>query len=122
MHDERIYGATIDAQRSINDLLSLPATGKEQDWEFELADPNRIDEMLQAAKARNLNYDERCALFLLLIASMEEKSEADELDGDLIEKAQSLLNNNADVREAMIFYWIEQRSSDDTFMRKILLG
>ncbi|RWM67491.1 MULTISPECIES: hypothetical protein [Mesorhizobium] len=117
------YGCTTDAQRSINVLLSLPATGKEQDWEFELADPNRIGEMLQASATQNLNYDERCALSLLLIASMEERSAAGNLEGDLIRKAHMLFNNNAELRAAMMFYWIElHRSSDDELMRKILLG
>jgi hypothetical protein len=117
------YGATADAQRSINDLLLLPATGKEQDWEFELAKPNRIAEMMQVATAHALNFEERCALFLLLIASMEQMSETGNLENHLILKAHLLLGDNPDVREAMIFYWIEQnRSSDAKLSRKILLG
>ena len=117
------YGATVDAQRSVNDLLSLPATGKEQDWEFELADPTRIDDMLKVAKTEKLNYEQRCALYLLLIASMAERNEAGNLEGDLIDKAHSLLNHDPDVQGAMIFYWVEQkRSLDDELMRRILIG
>lgn len=43
------YGATVEAQRAINKLLALPASGREQDWEVELADPHRVEEMLAAA-------------------------------------------------------------------------
>lgn len=117
----QFYGATLDAQRSINDLLSLPGTGREQDWEFEFADPNRIGEMMRAAATQHLNRDERCALSLLLIASIEEASATGTLEGDLIHQAHTLFSNDAELREAMVFYWIKQhRASNEALVRKML--
>lgn len=115
------YGATSLAQKTINELLALPATGREQDWEFEFADHRRIGDMLTIASNEDLNLDERCALSLLLLASLEEGSEAGELDADITSATQRFLRENPQVHEAMHFYWIEQRkASDEPLMRTIL--
>jgi len=112
------YGATVDAQRTINKLLLLPASGREQDWEIELADPERIGDMLELAERSDLSYDERCALALLTIASIEELMEEKEVPPGIIAKAKEAISRCSRVREAMIFYWIEQRRSENT----VLLG
>ena len=115
------YGATMQAQHSINELLSLPASGREQDWEFELADPSRIEEMLGAMSSGARSYDEKCALALLMIASAEEAVETGQVDPDLVERARVVFKQDADVREAMLFYWIENgRASRGEFVRDIL--
>ena len=115
------YGATLQAQRVINELLSLPASGREQDWEIELADPDRVEEMIEAAANTNLDYDERCALALLTIASIEELFASGENSPHIIEKAKSSIAIDNDVRDAMIFYWIEQRrASNEATVKEIL--
>jgi hypothetical protein len=117
------YGATVEAQRAINKLLALPASGREQDWEVELADPHRIEEMLVAASDGGLNLDERCALALLTIASIEESADAGEVNPQDVERAKSILKRDDEVRDAMIFYWIDQnRASDAKTVKKILIG
>lgn len=116
------YGATAEAQGSVNKLLSLPASGREQDWEFELADPNRIEEMLNAASTVELNHDEKCALALVLVASIEEAIESGLADRDLIARSRSILRDDGEVLEAMKFYWIEQcRASNEETVRQLLL-
>ena len=115
------YGATIKAQHSNNRLLSLPASGQEQDWEFELADPTRIEDML-VATTTELSYDEKCALALIAIASIEEAVASDLLDDSMIELARIALRKSRDVHEAMKFYWIEQgRATEEEAVRKLLL-
>lgn len=117
------YGATVEAQRAINKLLALPASGREQDWEVELADPRRIGEMLAIASDGGLNLDERRALALLTIASIDEAANAGEVDYQDVERANSILKQDDEVREAMTFYWIDQnRASDTETVKKILLG
>lgn len=116
------YGATVEAQRAINKLLSLPASGREQDWEVELADPYRIEEMLTVASENDLHLDERCALALLTIASIDELAGAGEVNAQVIERARSILTQDEEVRDAMIFYWIDQdHASDMGTVKKILL-
>ena len=117
------YGATVEAQHAINKLLALPASGREQDWEVELADPHRIGEMLTVASDSSLNLDERCALALLTIASIDESADAGEVNPKDVERAKSILKQDDQVRDAMIFYWIDQnRASNEETVKKILLG
>ena len=116
------YGATVEAQRSINKLLSLPASGREQDWEFELADPNRLGEILMAASANELSFEEKCALSLLIVASIEEASELEPIHQVMNEQAKGILRQDADVLDAMKFYWIEQgRATNEELVREMLL-
>lgn len=115
------YGATVQAQHSINKILSLPASGREQDWEFEMADPGRIEEILSAMSRVALSYDEKCALALLAIASIEESIEEGGIDNDLVEKAKATFSQDASIRDAMFFYWIEQdRVSTEEIVQDIL--
>jgi hypothetical protein len=105
---QEFYGATLKAQHSISKLLSLSASGREQDWEFELTDPHRIEEMLAAASITDLDYDEKCALALITIASIEEFVEEGVTNSNLIEQAKVILKKDSNVCKAMKFYWIEQ--------------
>ncbi|CAN7554267.1 MULTISPECIES: hypothetical protein [unclassified Variovorax] len=98
------YGATARAVAEINRLLKLPATGREQDWEFELADPKRIHEMLNLLVLGNLNDECRSALALLLLASMEEQDSLE--PRDLVQAKEWFLRNKR-ARDQMHFYWIQ---------------
>lgn len=116
------YGATVESQRVINELLALPASGREQDWEVELADPRRIQEMLAIASDGTLDLDERCALALLIIASIDEAADAGEVNHRDVELANLILKQDDEVRDAMKFFWIDQsRASDTETVKKILL-
>jgi hypothetical protein len=119
---QEFYGATVEAQHTINKLLLLPASGREQDWEFEFADPYRIDEMLSVASANDLNTDEKCALVLLIIASIDEAVEIGKVKPENIEQVKSILEQDDKVRDAMIFYWIDQNRSNAEAVEKMLLG
>ncbi|PAQ07039.1 hypothetical protein [Mesorhizobium temperatum] len=83
---------------------------------------NRIEEMLKAASISDLNYDEKCPLALLTIASIEELVEAGEANPKILTYAKTVLRQDDDVRKAMVFYWIGQsRASDQVTVREILL-
>lgn len=51
-----------------------------QDWEYEVADPNRIDEFIDAYLSNELNEDEKFALMETILQSFEESSKT--LDSD----------------------------------------
>ena len=117
----KYYGATIAAQRIINDLLSLPSTGREQDWELELADPNRIEDMLSVASTAVLSHDGKCALALILIASIEEAIGSGLTDPNLVERSRKFLQADENVLQAMRFFWIDQgQASDEDFVKSLL--
>ncbi|MDT4329318.1 hypothetical protein ACQE3E_07125 [Methylomonas sp. MED-D] len=101
------YGPKADAESVINQLLSLPATGREQDWEIELADPARIDEMLDILESKDIDFECKSALALLAISSMEEANEAGMLEAAQVRRAYQLFFKRDELRERMCFYWIE---------------
>jgi hypothetical protein len=72
---------TIEAITSLNRALHLPATGREQDWDIELEDMNRVGEFIGYLADHPLNDDEKRALMALIVSSLEDLS---------YEKTQSL--------------------------------
>ena len=56
----------------LNRLLHLPATGKEQDWDIELADATRLDDFLNVLDHQHLSDDQKQALMALIIASYDD--------------------------------------------------
>jgi len=115
------YGPKADAESTINQLLSLPATGREQDWEVELADPGRINEMLDALEYKDMNFESQSALALLVISSMEEANVAGTLGDVQVRRASQLLASRNDVRERMCFYWIELGRANDIHLVKRII-
>ena len=101
------HSAPAAAEHAIGRLLSLPATGREQDWEIELADPSRIGDML-ALDWTVLTFDERCALASLLIGSFEEASLAGKADPHLLAHGRTRIADDPRVHDAMRSFWIDQ--------------
>lgn len=116
------YGPKADAESVINKLLNLAATGKEQDWEFELADPARIDEMLDALESNDIDFECKSALALLVISSMEEAYEAGMLDDEQVRRAYKFFVNSNDVRERMYYYWLELGRANDVDLIIRIIG
>lgn len=57
----------------ITQRLNLPATGQEQDWDIELADPTRLREFLNIYhQAQDLSELEKYALMALILASCDD--------------------------------------------------
>ena len=119
------YGATADAQRAVNAMLALPATGREQDWEIEFADPGLVEPILGLLASDMPDLDVRCALALLLVASLDEGA-GDGTQGsgpELIERAEKLLKADQAVHEAMTFFWLDQHQAlDEERIGALLLG
>lgn len=116
------YGAKPQAIRTINDLLGLPASGQEQDWEIELADPARIDEMLDLQSLHELDYDAKCALSLLLIGSIELAFENGALEEHQVRRASEFFRENPPILEAMCCYWNDLRMAGDSSLMKRILS
>jgi hypothetical protein len=100
------YAATKDAQEEINVLLDLPATGEEQDWEYQFADPERIDSMLRILADQQLSLETKSALCQLMIASFEVAFEEGIEDQARMDQAASLIRTDPIVLERMRFYWL----------------
>lgn len=105
------YGATRDAENTINSLLGLPANGDEQDWEFELADPSKIDRMIEVLAHEQLDLECKSALALLLISSIQDAEELGMLRADQMRGVTELLLKDGNLLSRMHFYWIELKKS-----------
>lgn len=115
------YGPKKDAELAINKLLSLPATGNEQDWEYELSDASKIDQMLDLLGSSALDMDQAGALALLLISSIQDAERQGVLSDSHVLMASALLANNDLVRERMKFYWLGLERADNTsLVRRII--
>ena len=104
------YGATRDAENTINSLLGLPANGDEQDWEFELADPSKIDRMIEVLAHEQLDLECKSALALLLISSIQDAEELGMLRADQMRGVTELLLKDGNLLSRMHFYWIELKN------------
>lgn len=99
-----------EATEAVKRLLNLPATGHEQDWEIELADPARLDDILRAL-ATTRDFETRCALALLSIAALEDAADAGPPDAALVRQARALIAAEQRLHDRMRYYWQMSRHS-----------
>jgi len=71
---------TAEAIESLAQRFHLPNHPNMQDWEWEVADPSRINEFVAAYKGGELNDDERFVLMETIIQSFEECGSACKID------------------------------------------
>jgi hypothetical protein len=69
--DEPYHWPDANAVRTLNSLLKLPATGREQDWEIEMAEIGRMPEMLALLNGATLDLECRSALALLMLHALD---------------------------------------------------
>lgn len=100
------YGATAEAIGAVNSRLGIQATGREQDWEVEFADPPRIAEMLDLAEQGMLDLEARSALWLLILASFDVIFENGGANSELVARAGLLISRDPDVLFRMRFHWL----------------
>ena len=93
------------AVKTINLMMSLPATGNEQDWEIELADSDRLDEALGLLRTGGLDLEARSALALLILHSLTYHRGGDAASTLRIDEVRSALEADAPVRARMKEYW-----------------
>ena len=118
--------ATAAARQRLAALLRLPNAPGMQDWEWEVADAERIEEFLSLYEAGGLGEDERFALVEILIQSFEDSSR--DLPGDPAwKRLLALLERNLDVHRYSVWHWsaVESAAQEDMwrvsrFLRPLL--
>lgn len=108
---------TNEATQYLNKELNLPATGREQDWEIELADANRIDEFISFYENISLSDDKQSALMALIIGSLEDLAYVKPIEEAMWKKISILLCSNLELHKPIITYWslVGENNSDDLF-------
>ena len=116
------YGPHVGTERVLNEMLKLPAQGHEQDWEIELADPERVEEMLNAFPLVEPDIELKSALALLLIRSMEEAHRIGVLEEGQILRAAEVVQGNAILRERMRFHFsvLPEMADEPDLVRRIV--
>lgn len=106
---------TWEAMALLERELLLPATGEEQDWDIELADPSRVDEFLCYLESHDLSEDARFALMALIIASLDDLSYEGDLDAELVKRTVALLEAGRPLYDDLILYWRQDGEGPDGF-------
>ena len=86
----------------LSEVLNLRDYG--QDWDIELADPDRVEEFCQLYSQLH-NEDERFTLMTLIIASLEENLQVKGNDEKMVDLVKSLLSSSFDLHQDTIEYW-----------------
>ena len=113
MHIMEYFFFSSDAIAKVNMLFSLPATGSEQDWEIELADPARTGEFFNALES-NLalgDKDVEAAIAALLISSADEAISSNTFPVDLDRKIKIFFRNNLELSSNMNHFFFHQGSA-----------
>ena len=84
--------------------FSLPNTPDMQDWEWEVADPDRVEEFLNEYKNDKNTDDEKFVLLEMLLQSFEE-SELDLNKNEKWKELLKLIQSNFKIHEYTIWYW-----------------
>ena len=82
-----------------------------QDWEWQVADPARIDELLAAYESDELTDDERFTLMETILQSFEQLPHAIDEDPRL-PKLLALLERNARLHRHTIWQWCAYQIGD----------
>lgn len=101
--------------RTAIDALALrfnfPNTHLMQDWEWEVADSDRIDEFMAAYQSEQLDDDERFTLMETIIQSFEDLGEA--LNADVRwQTVVDLLDVNIKLHAYTVWYWADPDEAD----------
>lgn len=107
---------TAEAKASLATRFDVPNEPHMQDWEWEVADPKRIDEYLSAYRSGGLSDDERFTLMETIIQAFDDL--ADPLDSNhRWSETLHILDENIDLHAYSVWYWsdLEYELGDETW-------
>ncbi|TMP05900.1 hypothetical protein CWC11_09175 [Pseudoalteromonas sp. S3178] len=86
-------------------LFGFNAIGDEQDWEFEFADENRVEEFIVCYGSGNLSDPQKMAVMQLIMASFDDLVESEKDDTELWTEISNFLIKDAQIHGSTIEYW-----------------
>jgi hypothetical protein len=95
-----------EAIKRLNTLLSLPYRNGMQDWDVDLADPNRVQEFCDVYEREHLDPHEKQALMALIIASYNDYLEDRGNEASLWNKIAASLRKDCDLHKSTMLYWL----------------
>jgi len=103
--EQAYFGPTQMAVEHLNRELALPATGAEQDWELELADPNKLALMIQLLNSDTLDGETKSALVALTLHSIQQAYDDGADVSAAVLSLRTQMRTDAALRTQMIDYW-----------------
>jgi hypothetical protein len=112
-----IMWPTGEELKSLSEILGLQMRGDEQDWElqeweWDYADPRRVDEFLNIYEQQNLSKNQRMALMALIVESYSSYLTEHEHVPMLWERIEKHLKESPEVHEYTITYWLLTEEAD----------
>jgi len=95
---------TREAIDSLAKRFELPNTPEMQDWEWEVADPDRLDEFLSAYMSGELSEDERFTIMETVLQCFEE-SELDLASDSRWTRVAAQLDEHIQLHAYTVWYW-----------------
>ncbi len=89
-----------------------------QDWEWEVADPNRVEEFLYAYVDGELSDDERFTLMEIIIQSCEDLRDVLE-NNSKWQKALLFIEDNIDLHIYSVWYWSDLENEDENELWRV---
>ena len=106
---------TKEAVAALNQALHLPATGREQDWDIELADPDRVGEFVAYFESHPLSESEKHALMALIFGSLEDLSNREKVPSELWDRVRHLLRADPSLYTDLLEQWGPKNDDPDNF-------
>jgi hypothetical protein len=117
---------TEQAIASLAARFDLPNESYMQDWEWEVAEPERIDEYITVYNSGELNDDERFTLMEMIVQAFEDIGDSLNNDSRWVDILR-LLEQNIELHAYSVWYWsdLENELGDEIwhvtpFLRKIV--
>lgn len=118
---------TKEAVERLSKELNLPEPDEfSQDWQYEVADSNRIEEFVKFYLDNNLNKSEKFTLMSLILESTNDSVQNKSLNCETWEQIAKILTNDTDINKQILEYWacgddkIEDSFYITPLIRKIL--
>lgn len=106
---------TKDAVTFLNQALHLPATGREQDWDLELADQGRAEEFVAYLEGGSFSQEQKFALMSLILASVEDMAREGDVSPVLWGRVQRQLRADSILYAALVRQWGPKDDDPDSF-------
>lgn len=99
----------IDTRKSLADKLNLKYHDDMQDWEYEVADMNRLADFEKHYLLSDTNDKEKESLMEIMLDSLNDSLELNDLKifNDFAPKILKYLKENNQIHEGTINYWTE---------------
>ncbi|WP_338552427.1 hypothetical protein [Paenibacillus sp. KS-LC4] len=104
---------TRSAVEGLVEKIKLPSPSEyTQDWEYEVADSNRVAEFLHAYENMDLNLEEKFALMIIIIESYNDAISENKTEKNIAALIKYHLTKDINIHINTIYYWAKLDEMD----------